>query len=462
MIPMLRILLLFPFSIQAAAYYVATSGLDSNPGTEGSPFLTIQKGVDTAQASDTVLVSSGTYPELVSSARSGTIGSPITLNGQGVSTVWRLHLQHQYLNLINFTVSGATNFFSAGLYVNRGAHFCIISNNIFDLNYKTNVYPVMWNSPSTLPFNTDAGSDNLVVSNTFTHGRGVPMLSIYGDRNVIRGNRLVDGEVVDWFRVWGRTNHIVANLCSNNFASAVENHPDFIQTFGLGGAGSWGHIIENNIVMASGTNVQLGLMNADGVPEIGNWTFRNNLFLSVPMQSAWLGPNMTFENNLFYRCSSNYGGHVLLFGTEAGGNGAHGSKVRNNVFLDCGDSRTNVGWYSFTTNLTNVAADYNFVSKNNYVNVESDPLMRAVGDPGGWSVQVWWEDHGINGGNPQLANESTLNFHPQASSLLIGAATNLNALFTTDFDGIVRGAAWDIGPYEFVQTLTNHVTSRLR
>ncbi|KAG8975184.1 hypothetical protein FRC05_006352 [Tulasnella sp. 425] len=40
--------------------YVATTGSDSNPGTLASPFLTIQKGVDTATAGTTIYIRAGT------------------------------------------------------------------------------------------------------------------------------------------------------------------------------------------------------------------------------------------------------------------------------------------------------------------------------------------------------------------------------------------------------------------
>jgi MYXO-CTERM domain-containing protein len=48
-------------NVFAAEYYVATTGSDSNPGTQASPFATLQKGADTAAAGDTVWIRGGTY-----------------------------------------------------------------------------------------------------------------------------------------------------------------------------------------------------------------------------------------------------------------------------------------------------------------------------------------------------------------------------------------------------------------
>jgi MYXO-CTERM domain-containing protein len=45
----------------ATEYYVAPTGSDSNPGTQASPFATLQKGADTAAAGDTVWIRGGTY-----------------------------------------------------------------------------------------------------------------------------------------------------------------------------------------------------------------------------------------------------------------------------------------------------------------------------------------------------------------------------------------------------------------
>jgi len=45
----------------AAEYYVSPTGSDSNPGTQASPFATLQKGNNSASAGDTVWLRGGTY-----------------------------------------------------------------------------------------------------------------------------------------------------------------------------------------------------------------------------------------------------------------------------------------------------------------------------------------------------------------------------------------------------------------
>jgi hypothetical protein len=66
-------------AVIGAAFYVSTTGSDSNPGTISSPWRTIQHAANSVQAGDTVYVRGGVYNESVNISVSGSvIAGPIT------------------------------------------------------------------------------------------------------------------------------------------------------------------------------------------------------------------------------------------------------------------------------------------------------------------------------------------------------------------------------------------------
>ena len=60
-------------------FYVATTGSDSNPGTLGAPWRTVQKAFNVLQPGQRALVRAGTYAESLDMARAGTAAAPITV-----------------------------------------------------------------------------------------------------------------------------------------------------------------------------------------------------------------------------------------------------------------------------------------------------------------------------------------------------------------------------------------------
>jgi len=120
----------------ADTYFVATNGLDSNPGSEFLPWRTVQKAGDTLTSGDTAYIREGTYQERVEPANSGTSNSPIVyaaypgetavLDGAGVAMsvddglfeVYALqYLEIRDLTVINSSGSGIMLAYSTNILV---------------------------------------------------------------------------------------------------------------------------------------------------------------------------------------------------------------------------------------------------------------------------------------------------------------------------------------------------------
>ncbi|MBC8075157.1 MAG: hypothetical protein H7Y32_03700, partial [Chloroflexales bacterium] len=102
-----------PFFASGSIYYVNPNGNDGNSGTSaGSAFKTIQKGLDVAQAGDTVTLAPGTYTQDVLTKRNGAAGAPITIVGpsnavvKGGGNARIIEINHSYTVLSGFTIDG--------------------------------------------------------------------------------------------------------------------------------------------------------------------------------------------------------------------------------------------------------------------------------------------------------------------------------------------------------------------
>jgi Calx-beta domain len=77
----LVVCLLLPLPCAAAEWFVALGATGS--GTTASPFGSIQDALNAAKPGDVVTVRPGTYPQRVASVRAGTASAPITLRAEG-------------------------------------------------------------------------------------------------------------------------------------------------------------------------------------------------------------------------------------------------------------------------------------------------------------------------------------------------------------------------------------------
>jgi hypothetical protein len=138
----LILLLLLSSMARAATYYVATTGNDSNPGTQAQPFKTIQKGLDTAANGDTVLVANGTYSG-VGNWRLDFGGKNFTLMSQdgaanctvsgGSNRLFYFHRGETEAAIVDgFTVTGGIENYGGGMRIDGSSptiRNCVLSNN---------------------------------------------------------------------------------------------------------------------------------------------------------------------------------------------------------------------------------------------------------------------------------------------------------------------------------------------
>jgi hypothetical protein len=76
-------ILLFAVPVTGSEFYVSTAGNDANPGTQSSPWRTIQKAMNSATPGSTVNIKAGTYGERLVMNVSGTAGNYITFQPFG-------------------------------------------------------------------------------------------------------------------------------------------------------------------------------------------------------------------------------------------------------------------------------------------------------------------------------------------------------------------------------------------
>lgn len=121
-------------------YHVAKTGNDTTgDGSPGNPFLTIQKGVDTATtAGNQVIVHVGDYAEYVASKASGTPASPIQVvaAGDGEASLRSFRINnHTNVTLDGLTFwksqAGNAGAWSQGVRVEASAHNAIIQSCVF-------------------------------------------------------------------------------------------------------------------------------------------------------------------------------------------------------------------------------------------------------------------------------------------------------------------------------------------
>lgn len=434
-------LLLFclPLGAQATTYYVATpanGGDDSHPGTQLSPFATIQHGADVAVANDTVIVTPGTYAGAFID-HSGTAGNLITIQGQPGAIVT-----------------------SPGVGGTNPDNFEIRANYI-----KIDGFEVKNAGRSGISILGDPAPDELVgdvISHNFCHNNGRwGIFTGYARDVLIEYNETSFSAAEHGIYVSNSADNPIIrfNNSHDNKSSGIQINADPE----LDGD----HIISNAVVDSN-------IIHDNGKPGGGGAAInlasvRNSLFVNNLLYNNHFGGIAGWDDG---NCPCGAGGD-FIWGTRDNKfynntvimpsdgrypvsllDGSINNALKNNIFIHLG-TRPSIG--TDDTSQPGIDSDYNLVrnvfTANDGTDFISLSQWRALGGGHDQHSTLY------NPANPLLVNQAGNDYHLIAGS----QATNIGTTVTgvpDDLDGIPRpqGAAFDTGCYEFVEACPGDVT----
>jgi hypothetical protein len=381
--------LVSPAATSAATYYVATTGKDSNPGTENNPWGTVAYAIATMVAGDTTYVRGGTYNEYeIRFAESGTSEAPIKLvNYPGEAPVihfnnparfHRILIQHKYgihrpmgwITIEGFEITNAYD----GIKMHSGHDITIRRNWIHDSLYQG----ILGN-----------GTRILIDRNRINHNGGVAECAVYQPRCTLDHGIYMNGTAITI-----TNNLIYDNLCHGIQANGTIGYkpnkhpgPEYVQSH------NW--IIANNTIAYQ--------INCAGIVLWGSTLM-----------------NLRIENNIFYENRVNgpsIGSQGIAFTSMT----SMGIIINNNLFYASGDGGTLAFGLGAIENV-------HYRQSRNIVNVSPPGFVNA----------------------PATLPASP-GFALTARSLAIDAGLALKETRIA-FDGTLRpqGCAFDIGAYEYV------------
>jgi hypothetical protein len=186
----------------------------------------------------------------------------------------------------------------------------------------------------------------------------------------------------------------------------------------------------------------------------------NNVFWSVlHYKTIWIGwPLPAGMEHQYVRIMNNTF-HTYRTAIACGGDDYATNRdliVLNNLFYDYAPDANNIhyavdlvqtitaGYNRFWTPVHSEVWDY-------IANTTPTYLLLSEWQALGYDTNSTW-------GDPLLVSTNRTSMKLQAGSPCVGAGTNLNAYFTTDRDGVVRGGSWDIGAYQYAESLPQVAT----
>src|SRR6266568_4542114 len=368
-----------------STYFVSTTGNDSNPGTQASPFLTVRNGVSLLNPGDTLLIRGGIYREDIrtgtTTIRTGNSSAHITLSGYLsenptlAPTVAGIDFSYctgiAYWDFSNFIINASI---AGSETVTLGAYLGSSVNNITF----TSVEVIGLYAPSSIG-NTTINALGFQGAGAFITVKNCLIHHMLGYAFYVAGqNWTFDGcSMYDNGGYGGQFYHSASNDVNNNTIKncrVYNNGFNFNETTG-------------GVALTSGSNNIA----------YNNVVYRNN---GYGLQTASLngGTNTRLYNNTVY--TNNQQG-IYIFAS-----GGTGTIVRNNI-------------------------SYN----NGLENIRDDSGIATI-------------DHNFTS-DPNFVDPTTNDYRLQSTSGAINFGVDLSSVFTTDYLGNTRSLPFDAGAYEF-------------
>jgi len=420
LISSLCIALIAASAANAAVYYVATTGLDTNAGTSALPWATLQKAVDTIKPGDTAFVMPGTYAGF-RIENSGTAALPKTIRAMATlsAMVNRPGPRNKHTSNIEMEDFSVTT----GYWIIDGFDVYASPKYGIDLRHTTTVQVRNCrtrNSKLTGIFT--AFSDHVVIqtNESASNGEHGIYTSNSGDYPTIRSNRI-----------------------HHNYAAGIHMNGDV--TAGGDGEISFA-VVEKNTIYENGKGGGSAI-NCDGVEDS---IFRNNLIynnhasgISLYAGDAARGSsrNKVYNNTLVMPSDARWA--INIPPSAAGKPNPTDNHIFNNIIYSAHTWRGAISIYSPTA--PGFESDYNTVV-----------TYFSIDNAGNHIPLSTWQSYGfdrhsrIATPDQLFVNAAAFDFRLKAGSPAINQGTSLDLDVPTDIVNVARPqlGSFDIGAYE--------------
>ena len=434
-----------PQTVQAATYYVATTGNDANSTTQAknstTPWKTIGHAAGIAVAGDTVLVGPGAYNEQLRPANSGTSGNLITFKSQTSRTaVLNYSSQNNvdftdksYIRIEGFEITGGWN----GIILTSADHIEIVDNYVHDYSH----------DPGTTGAAIYGGGNHtLIESNEVTDCQ----YGAYGGSYLTLRNNHIHDTSNDAFH-GGADHMLIENNIINSWAKSDLDPEAHADGFDFQGDVT-DTIIRNNIIydyqqplyfpMNDGPNVVYANIDIYGNVIYGvaltatGWDMKG-IFFDARVTSGGSISNIAIHSNtigfirnfaaiklLSYPSGNTVSGYIKIYD-----NLIWGYSGQDGVFADDNFSPHTISDYNLIYNGTKAS----FELAHTQVGQNPHFVDYAEQDANHCNFHLATNSPAINAGNPALVS-----------------AVALPSPFV-DIDGTIRpqGSTFDIGAYEY-------------